>query len=64
VRIGCLRRSAFPESPHSVRADSKRLMLKPMTSLLWLVRLANARMQTDEPEREMADAGRLWLRPF
>jgi hypothetical protein len=33
-------------------------------SVLWLVRLANARMRADEPEQEMADASRLWLRPF
>jgi len=26
-----------------------------MVSLLWLVRLANARMLADEPEREIAD---------
>jgi hypothetical protein len=33
-----------------------------LLSVLWLVRLANARMRAGEPEREIADACRLRLR--
>ena len=51
LRTGHLRRFAYPEPlTDSVAQTLYGESSKPMTSLLWLVRLANRDLRADEPE--------------
>ena len=50
LRTGHLRRFACPDPTDSVAQTLYGESSKPMTSLLWLVRLAKRDLRADEPE--------------